>query len=131
MQHFLEKWDSYLGKLFGVSVAVFAFAKFEEPLALTGLKYFAFVMIGVAIFDTVTNFGQHESKFWHVAAVFSNLFMAVSCILVLQFMLGFSFPFSIAVPDFGITAAIPNFFLYLGIALFIENALWTWVYDRV
>lgn len=131
MQHFLEKWDSYLGKLFGVAVAVFAFAKFEEPLALTGLKYFTFIMIGVAIFDTVTNFGQHESKFWHMAAVLSNLLMAASCILVLQYMLGFSLPFSIIVPDFGIIAAIPNFFLYLGIALFIENALWTWVYDRM
>ncbi|MBI2133838.1 hypothetical protein HYU11_04105 [Candidatus Woesearchaeota archaeon] len=128
MQHFIEKWDSYLGKLFAVLVIGMALIGPQSPEVLRYFSYFVFAMIGVAAFDIVANWMQHESKFWHLAAVLSNIMMIVSCLFILQFMLSFTLPFRI--PPLQIFE-MQNFFLYLGIFLFIENSMWTWVYDRV
>ncbi len=42
MQHFIEKWDSYLGKLFAVLVVGIALIKPESPDVLRYFSYFAF-----------------------------------------------------------------------------------------
>lgn len=128
MQHFIEKWDSYLGKLFAIIVIGIALAKPESPDVLRYFSYFVFLMIGVAVFDIISNWTQHESKFWHLMAVFSNLIMVASCIIVLQNMANFSLP--IQIPQIFLFE-IQNFYIYLGIFLFIENSLWSWVYDHV
>ncbi len=127
MQHFIEKWDSYLGKLFGILVAAIAVIKPESPSILQYFSYFAFVMIGIAVFDIAANWTQHESKFWHLMAVLSNLIMIASSLIILHNMAGFALP--IAIPEFWLFT-VPNFFLYLGIFLFVENSLWSWVYDH-
>lgn len=128
MQHFLEKWDSYLGKLLGIAIVIVTLTKTENLVVLSFFRYFLFLMIGVAVFDIIVNFGQHESHFWRFAAVLSNLFTVASCLVMLQLVLGVSLP--VQIPDFFIFH-ISNFMLYLGIFIFIENSLWTYVYDHI
>ncbi len=133
LKHLMDKWDSYLSVLLGVFLIVIAATEIanSNPQLLTLFKYYVFVMIGVAIFDTVKNFGQHESMFWKFAAIASNGIVLVSCVIILQRMFSIATAVSLsALPLLSKLLQLPNFMLYLGIFLAVENALWVYVYDH-
>ncbi len=133
LKHLMDKWDSYLSVLLGVFLVVVAATKIvnSNPQLLMLFKYYVFVMIGVAIFDTVKNFGQHESMLWKLAAIGSNGIVLVSCVIILQRMFSIATAVSLsALPLLSKLLQLPNFMLYLGIFLAVENALWVYVYDH-
>lgn len=130
--HIMDKWDSYLSILLGAFLIVFAATKIasSNPQLLLLFKYYIFVMIGVVIFDTIKNFGQHESIFWKLAAILSNAIVLVSCVIILQKMFSMATSVSLAsLPLLSQLLPMPSFMLYLGIFLAVENALWVFVYD--
>lgn len=128
--HLMEKWDSYLSILLGVFVIVAAKASLNAQLLLL-FKYYVFLMIGVVVFDTVKNFGQHEGMVWKLAAIVSNATVLLSCIIILQQVFGMATAIMISsLPLLSSLVAMPNFMLYLGIFLIIENAMWVYVYDH-
>ena len=130
LKHLLEKWDSYLSILLGVFVAVSAKANLN-PQAMLLYKYFVFAMIGVVIFDTIKNFGQHESMFWKLAAIASNGTVLASCIIILEKTFKMAFQLSVSsLPLLQQFLATQNSMLYLGIFLAVENALWVYMYDH-
>ena len=124
IQHLLEKWDSYLSVLLGV--LLIALVKTANPLLLKYFKFYVFAMIAVVIFDTISNFKQHESLLWKGAAILSNGVVLVSCIYILQSLYTL-IPFPL--PQFSFMA-LPGFMFYLGIFLAVENLLWIFVYDH-
>ncbi len=69
LKHLMDKWDSYLSILLGVFLVAIAAAKITNPQLLLLFKYYVFVMVGIVIFDTIKNLGQHESVLWKFAAV--------------------------------------------------------------
>ncbi|MBI2144262.1 hypothetical protein HYU17_03885 [Candidatus Woesearchaeota archaeon] len=129
--HIMDKWDSYLSLLLGVFVVVVAKAASLSPKLHLWFKYYVFIMIGVVIFDTVKNFGQHEGPFWKMAAIASNAAVLASCAIILgkMFNIAFAAPI-VALPLVKPLLAMPNFMLYLGIFLIAENAMWIYVYDH-
>lgn len=130
MKHLMDKWDSYLSILLGVFLIAVA-KMVASPKYVLFFKYYVFLMIGVVIFDTIKNFGQHESAFWKFSAILSNGIVLASCIAILQqvFKIATSIQLS-SLPLLSKLMAMPNFMLYLGIFLVIENALWIFVYDH-
>ncbi|HIG98241.1 TPA: hypothetical protein HA231_02370 [Candidatus Woesearchaeota archaeon] len=89
-------------------------------------------MVGVAVFDTVKNFGQHESAFWKAAAILSNGVVLFSCVVILQRTFGMLGAARLSsLPILSKLIAMPDFMLYLGIFLVAENALWVYVYDHL
>ncbi|HLD97142.1 MAG TPA: hypothetical protein VI934_02255 [Candidatus Nanoarchaeia archaeon] len=129
-KHMMDKWDSYLSILLGVFVAVAAKANLNQQAMLL-FKYYLFIMIGVVIFDTVKNFSQHESAIWKVAAIASNGIVLASCMLILEKMFAIATAVKLSsLPQMQHILALPNFMLYLGIFLVIENALWVYVFDH-
>ncbi len=131
LKHLMDKWDSYLSILLGVFLVVVAKVANLNPQLLMLFKYYIFIMIAVVIFDTVKNFGQHESIFWKMAAILSNGIVLVSCVIILQKMFNVATAVSLsAVPLLSKLLSLPNFMLFLGIFLIIENALWVYVYDH-
>ncbi len=130
LKHMMDKWDSYLSILLGVFLAVAAKANLSPQLLLF-FKYYVFVMIAVVIFDTLKNFGQHESAVWKVAAIASNGIVLASCMLILEKMFAIATAVKISsLPQLQPLLPLPNFMLYLGIFLAIENALWVFVFDH-
>lgn len=133
LKHLMDKWDSYLSVLLGVFLIVIAATKIanSNPQLLALFKYYVFVMIGVAIFDTAKNFGQHESMFWKLAAIGSNGIVLASCVIILQQQFSIATAVKISsLPLLSQLLAMPNFMLYLGVFLAVENALWVYVYDH-
>ncbi|MBI3037385.1 hypothetical protein HYY73_06590 [Candidatus Woesearchaeota archaeon] len=131
LKHIMDKWDSYLSILLGVFLAAIAAMSITNPKLMMTFKYYVFLMIGVVIFDTVKNFGQHESALWKMAAILSNGIVLVSCAIILQQMFSMLTAAKISsLPLLSKLMAMPNFMLYLGIFLIIENALWVYVYDH-
>ena len=131
IKHLMDKWDSYLSILLGVFLIAIAAAKIANPQLLVLFKYYVFAMIGVVIFDTLKNFGQHESMLWKFSAILSNGIVLVSCIVILQQLFNLVTAVKISsLPLLSQLMAMPNFMLYLGIFLVIENALWVYVYDH-
>ena len=131
LKHIMDKWDSYLSILLGIFVIAIAAIKTVNPQLLLFFKYYVFVMIGVVIFDTVKNFGQHESMLWKMVAILSNGIVLASCIVILQKMFSIATAVNLsALPVLSKLLSLPNFMLYLGIFLVIENALWVYVYDH-
>ncbi len=124
IQHFMDKWDSYLSVLLGILLIVAV--KFAHPGVAAYFKYYVFLMIGVVIFDTIINFTQHESAMWKFSAILSNVIVLVSCIYILQSLYKV-IPF--ALPSFSFMAGA-NFMLYLGIFLIVENLMWIFIYDH-
>ncbi len=125
MQHIAEKWDSYMSVLLGILLVVIL--KTANPKILAFFKYYVFVMIGVVILDTIMNLGQHESMLWKFAAIASNGVVLVSCIFILQNT--FKLFIQIKLPMLAFMQN-PNFLVYLGIFLIIENLSWIYVYDH-
>lgn len=81
----MEKWDSYLSVLLGIFVSIVAKAVVSPKLLLL-FKYYVFAMMGVVVFDTIKNVGQHESVFWKFAAIISNgILFAASSLLDAKF----------------------------------------------
>ncbi|MBI2581111.1 hypothetical protein HYV85_04895 [Candidatus Woesearchaeota archaeon] len=131
LRHLMDKWDSYLSILLGIFVAVVAKVANLNPKLMVVFKYYVFIMIAVVIFDTLKNFGQHESMLWKFAAILSNGTVLVSCVIILQKMFNVATAVSLsALPLLSKLLALPNFTLFLGIFLIIENALWVFVYDH-
>lgn len=131
LMHIMDKWDSYLSILLGVFIIAITAAKIDNPQLLLLFKYYVFAMIGVVIFDTIKNFSQHESMLWKVAAILSNSVVLVSCVIILQKMFSIATAVNLsALPLLSKLLSLPNFTLYLGIFLIIENALWVYVYDH-
>lgn len=131
LKHIMDKWDSYLSILLGVFLIATAAAKIANPQLLALFKYYVFAMVGVVIFDTIKNFSQHESMLWKLAAILSNGIVLVSCIVILQQL--YNIATAVKISSFPLLSqlmAMPNFMLYLGIFLVIENALWVYVYDH-
>ena len=129
MQHLLDKYDSYLGKLLGVLLIVVVYSKTENPIFLAFFHYFLFFMIGVAVFDTVKNFGEHENIFWKLLAIFSNALTAISCIFILQELYSLELP--VRISSLLPILTIPNFMVFLGAFIVMENFLWSYVYDHL
>ena len=133
LKHIMDKWDSYMGILLGIFLIIIAATKIAaaNPQLLLFFKYYVFVMIAVVIFDTFKNFGQHESMLWKLAAIASNGIVLAGCVIILEKLFGMSFPLAVSsLPLLSQLVVIPNFMLYLGIFLVIENALWVFVYDH-
>lgn len=129
MQHLIDKWDSYLGKLFGLLLVAIAAFSVKDPKLLALFRYFLFIMIAVAVFDVIRHWGSHESPFWHVLATASNAFTIAACIFLLQQMYGMEMGFKLA--SLSPVLSAPLFNLYLGAAIFAENLLWSYVYDHL
>ncbi len=133
LKHIMDKWDSYMGVLLGIFLIIIAATKIAtaNPQLLLFFKYYVFVMVAVVIFDTVKNFSQHESALWKFAAIASNGIVLAGCVIILEKLFGMSFPLAVSsLPLLSQLVAVPNFMLYLGIFLVIENALWVFVYDH-
>ena len=131
IKHLMDKWDSYLSILLGVFLIIAVKWAGVNAQLLQFFKYYVFTMIGVVIFDTVKNFSQHESMIWKVAAIVSNGIALVSCALILQKLFSIATAVQLSsLPLLSKLLAMPNFMLYLGIFLIIENALWVYVYDH-
>ena len=131
LKHLMDKWDSYLSILLGVFLIVVAKVANLNPKLLLFFKYYVFVMIAVVIFDTIKNFGQHESMLWKLAAILSNGIVLVSCIIIMQQMFSIATAVNLsALPVLSTLLSLPNFMLYLGIFLTVENAMWVYVYDH-
>ena len=133
LKHIMDKWDSYMGVLLGIFLIIIAATKIAtaNPQLLLFFKYYVFVMIGVVIFDTIKNFGQHESMLWKLAAIASNGIVLAGCVIILEKLFGMSFPLTISsLPLLSQLVAVPNFMLYLGIFLAVENLMWVYVYDH-
>lgn len=131
LKHIMDKWDSYLSILLGVFLIAIAAAKIDNPQLLLLFKYYVFVMVGVVIFDTIKNLAQHESVLWKFAAIASNGIVLASCVVILQQMFSIATAAKISsLPMLSQPLAMPNFMLYLGIFLVVENALWVFVYDH-
>ncbi|MBI2550078.1 hypothetical protein HYV83_02755 [Candidatus Woesearchaeota archaeon] len=127
----MDKWDSYLSILLGVFVIVAVKITSLNPKLVLLFKYYVFIMIAVVIFDTVKNFGQHESMLWKLAAILSNGIVLASCVIILQQLYSMLIAVKISsLPLLSKLITMPNFMLYLGIFLIIENALWVYVYDH-
>lgn len=125
LQHIMEKWDSYLSVLLGVFLIVAV--KVSNTKIMLYFKYYIFLMIGVVIIDTIMNFGQHESIVWKLAAILSNGVVFVACIYMLQQLFRMFTAIKLPVMQF---FSHPNFMVYLGIFLIVENLLWIYVYDH-
>ena len=131
LKHLMDKWDSYLSILLGVFLIVAAKAANLNPKLMLLFKYYVFIMIAVVIFDTLKNFGQHEGMLWKFSAILSNGIVLVSCIVILQQLFNLATAVKISsLPLLSQLMAMPNFMLYLGIFLIIENVLWVYVYDH-
>ena len=131
LKHLMDKWDSYLSILLGVFLIAAVTVKNLNPQLLLFFKYYVFVMVGVVIFDTVKNFGQHESVLWKLAAILSNAIVLVSCVIILQQMFSIATAVNLsALPLLSNLLSLQNLMLYLGIFLAIENAMWVYVYDH-
>ena len=131
LKHLMDKWDSYLSILLGILLAAVAATKTTNPQFLLVFKYYVFAMIAVVIFDTVKNFSQHESLLWKLAAILSNGVVLASCIIILQQMFSTATAVNLsALPVLSTLLSLPNFMLYLGIFLAVENAMWVYVYDH-
>lgn len=133
LKHLMDKWDSYLSILLGVFLIAFAATNITKsnPQLLLLFKYYTFAMIGVVIFDTVKNFGQHESMLWKMAAILSNGTVFASCVIILQHLFNIATAVKLSsLPLLSQLIAMPSFMLYLGIFLVVENALWVFVYDH-
>ena len=131
LKHLMDKWDSYLSILLGVFLIVVAAVASLNPKLLPLFKYYVFIMIGVVIFDTLKNFGQHESMLWKIAAILSNGIVLASCVFILEKMFNLAVAVKIStLPLLQPLLSLPNFMLYLGIFLAIENLLWVYVYDH-
>ncbi|MEK6837419.1 MAG: hypothetical protein AABX69_02105 [Nanoarchaeota archaeon] len=131
IKHLMDKWDSYLSILLGVFLIIAVKWAGVNAQLLQFFKYYVFTMIGVVIFDTVKNFSQHESMIWKVAAIVSNGIMLMSCVLILQKLFSIATAVQLSsLPLLSKLLAMPNFMLYLGIFLVIENMLWVYVYDH-
>jgi len=130
--HLVDKWDSYMSILLGVFLAIATKIPGLNPALLQLFQYYVLAMIAVVIFDTIKNFWQHENALWKGAAILSNFIVLISCILILGKIFWFGFAIVItSLPFISGLLAIPNFMLYLGIFLAIENALWAYVYDHL
>lgn len=130
LSHIMDKWDSYLSMLLGAFLAIAAKASMGAK-TLDLFKYYVFFMIGVVIFDTIKNFGQHESAFWKFSAILSNGIVLASCVIILQQMFKIAAAVNLSsLPLLSKLMAMPNFLFYLGIFLVIENAMWIYVYDH-
>ena len=131
LKHIMDKWDSYLSILLGIFLIAAVKVTNLNPKLLLFFKYYVFIMIAVVIFDTLKNFGQHESALWKLAAILSNGTVFASCVIMLQQMFSIATAVNLsALPLLSKLLALPNFMLYLGIFLAIENALWVYVYDH-
>ena len=131
LKHLMDKWDSYLSILLGIFLIAITATKTVNPQLLMLFKYYVFAMVGVVIFDTIKNFSQHESMLWKLAAILSNGIVLASCMLILEKMFSFATALKISsLPQLQPLLALPNFMLYLGIFLVIENAMWVYVYDH-
>ncbi len=131
IKHLMDKWDSYLSILLGVFLIIAVKWAGVNAQLLQFFKYYVFTMIGVVIFDTVKNFSQHESMIWKVAAIVSNGIALVSCALILQKLFSIATAVQLSsLPLLSQIIAVPNFMLYLGIFLAVENAMWVYVYDH-
>ena len=133
LKHLMDKWDSYLSILLGVFLIIIAATKIAtaNPQLLLFFKYYVFVMVGVVIFDTVKNFGQHESVLWKLAAIASNAIVLVSCVIILQQMFSIATAVNLStLPLLSNLLSMPNLIVYLGVFLVIENAMWVYVYDH-
>ena len=116
--------------LLGVFLVVVAKAALN-PKLITLFKYYIFIMIAVVIFDTVKNFTQHESASWKFAAILSNGIVLASCVIILQQMFKVATAIQLsALPLLSKLILMPNFMLFLGIFLIVENALWIFIYDH-
>jgi hypothetical protein len=126
-KHLIEKWDSYLSVLLGVFVLVAAQVTLSAKLMLW-FKYYVFLMIGVVVFDTLKNFGEHENMMWKLFAILSNGLVLASCVILLEKIFNMTFVVKIVslLPLF----SVPHFMVYLGIFLVIENIMWLYVYDH-
>ena len=122
----MEKWDSYLSVLLGILLIIVL--KAGNPQLLIYFRYFVLIMIAVVIFDTLSNFAQHESLFWKFAAIASNGVVLLGCIYILQVM--YKMLPSLSFPKFQFMM-LPNFMIYMGIFLIIENLFWIFVYDHL
>ncbi len=130
LKHLMDKWDSYLSILLGVFLIVAVKANLNPQLLLF-FKYYVFAMIGVVIFDTIKNFSQHESPLWKFAAILSNGIVLVSCVMILQQLFSIATAVKISsLPLLSQLLTMPNFMLYLGIFLAVENAMWVYAYDH-
>jgi hypothetical protein len=125
--HLMEKWDSYLSVLLGIFVLIAAQVALSAKLMLW-FKYYVFLMIGVVIFDTLKNFGEHENMMWKFFAILSNGLVLVSCVIILEktFNLTLGIKLLSLLPSF----LIPHLMIYIGIFLIIENLMWLYVYDH-
>ena len=133
LKHIMDKWDSYLSILLGIFLIIIAATKIAtaNPQMLMFFKYYVFVMVGVVIFDTVKNFGQHESLFWKLSAIASNAIVLVSCVIILQQMFSIATAVNLStLPLLSKLLLLSNFHVYLGIFLAIENAMWVYVFDH-
>src|SRR3989338_11713844 len=131
LKHLMDKWDSYLSILLGVFLVVAAKVANLNPKLMLLFKYYVFIMIAVVIFDTLKNFGQHESALWKIAAILSNGTVLASCAIILQKMFSIAAAAKIStLPLISKLLSLPNLMLYLGIFLIIENMLWVFVYDH-
>lgn len=131
LKHLMDKWDSYLSILLGVFLIVVVKVANLNPKLMLMFKYYVFIMIAVVIFDTLKNFGQHESMLWKLAAILSNGIVLASCVVILQKMFSIATAVNLSVlPLLSKLLSLPNFMLYLGIFLAIENAMWVYVYDH-
>ena len=131
LKHIMDKWDSYLSILLGIFLIAAVTVKNLNPQMLLFFKYYVFVMVGVVIFDTLKNFGQHESVLWKLAAIASNAIVLVSCVVILQQMFSIATAVNLsALPVLSNLLSLSNFLAYLGIFLAIENAMWVYVYDH-
>ena len=131
MQHFIDKFDSYLGKLLGVLVIAVGLLKItDNEYFLMFLKYFCFLMIAVAAFDIMRNLMDHESAFWKGLAIISNLFTILICVLLLQEIVGY-LNVVLRLADFVPFITLPNFYLYLGAVVIVENMLWSYLFEHM
>ncbi len=130
MKHLMDKWDSYLSILLGALLIIVAKASISTKLVLL-FKYYVFIMMAVVIFDTVKNFTQHESALWKFAAILSNGIVLASCVIILQQLFKVATAIQLSsLPLLSKLILMPNFMLYLGIFLVIENAMWIFIYDH-
>ncbi len=131
LKHVMDKWDSYLSILLGVFLIVAVKMANLNPKLMVLFRYYVFIMIAVVIFDTIKNFGQHESMLWKMAAILSNGVVLISCVIILQQLFNMATAVKISsLPLLSTLITMPNFMLYLGIFLAIENVLWVYVYDH-
>ena len=125
MQHLIDKWDCYLAVLLGIGTIILS--RFPNPVFETYFRYYIFLMFIAIAVDIFINFESHESAIWKFAAITSNFFVVICALLILIVHYGIGILVDLSfIPLYG----TPNFLLFIGAALILENLMWIFVYDH-